>query len=469
MLGDDSLAHGSHETYETFTAVSLEAAQLYSKGARLAIEGNNEEAIALFERVTELDPNFSRAYATWALSETNLGRDEKAAKLWQESLSRLDKLSERERLRTLGIYYFSVTKNYEKAKQIFLELVKKYPGDTAGHNNLAVVAFSLLDFETASAEGKIVLDLYPKNSLFRSNFALYAMYSGNFTDAAAMAQSLIEDEPNYGTGYIPVAMAHLVSGDLIKAREAYTKMSKATLTEFRESVAMLGLADIEIHHGNFTKARQILTQAIEADLSAEKTYHAAVKYIALAQTEFASGNENESLAAANEALNLSNQDSILVGAAGLFIYIGAVEQAQEIVAKLSAKFQKQSRAYGLMIQAAIKRTEGKYIEAFDLLGSAAQLADLWLIRLELGKTFLDAEYYVEALDEFVACEEKRGQATAVFLDDLPSYRYLSTLPYWIARAQQGLGNKVAAKQGYERFIALRPEGSPLASEAKSRM
>ncbi|MGS2721295.1 tetratricopeptide repeat protein [Paraglaciecola aestuariivivens] len=468
-LGDDSISSESLETYETFTAASLEAAQLYSKAQQLAIEGNNEAAIELFQKVTELDPNFSRAYAGWALSETNLGREEKAAKLWQESLSRMNRISERERLRTLGIYYVSVTKNFEKAKEVFSELVKKYPSDTAGHNNLAVVAFYLLDFDTATSEGKIVLDLYPKNSLFRSNFALYAMYSGKFTEASEMAKSLVEDEPNYGTGYLPLAIGYLATGDFAKARDTYNKMTKATLTEFRESTATLGLADLEMFRGNFSAAREILTPAIKRDIEANKEHHAAVKLIALAQTEFASGNHEAALDFANKALTLSSRDSILVGAARIFLDSNLIEKTEDIANTLSAKLQKHSRAYGLMIKGAIKRKEGNFIEAFDTLGAAVQFADLWLIRLEIGKTYLAAGYYVEALDEFVKCEKNKGQATAVFLDDLPSFRYLSTLPYWTARAQEGLGNIEVAKQTYEQFIDTRPQGSPFAKDAQKRI
>ncbi|MCJ7591059.1 MAG: hypothetical protein MUO51_06865, partial [Woeseiaceae bacterium] len=88
----------------------------------------------------------------------------------------------------------------------------------------------------------------------------------------------------------------------------------------------------------------------------------------------------------------------------------------------------QSRAYGLMLQSAAARKAGNHVEAIDLLRSAVDLADLWLVRFELGRAYLEAELYAEALGEFLTCEERRGEAAAVFLDDMPSYRYLATLP-----------------------------------------
>ena len=78
-------------------------------------------------------------------------------------------------------------------------------------------------------------------------------------------------------------------------------------------------------------------------------------------------------------------------------------------------------------------------------------------------------FYAEALGEFNACLDRRGEASAVFLDDSPSVRYLAELPYWIGRAQSGLGMHSSSIQGYEDFLALRPEGGPLADDARQRM
>ena len=221
--------------------------------------------------------------------------------------------------------------------------------------------------------------------------------------------------------------------------------------------------------GDFDDARRLLTDGIEKDIVAENSTAAAVKYIALAQTYTADGNFSPAIAAAKQALELSARDSIAITAARVLIDAGETDAAAEIATDLTAKLQSQSRSYGLMIQASIARIEGNHVEAIDLLRSAIKLADLWLVRFELGRAYLDAEYFAEALDQFLTCEERLGEATAVFLDDTPSYRYLATLPYWTARAQQSLGMQTSAYQGYEMFLALRPSGGPLADDARQRM
>ena len=67
------------------------------------------------------------------------------------------------------------------------------------------------------------------------------------------------------------------------------------------------------------------------------------------------------------------------------------------------------------------------------------LADPWLARFDLGVFFVEAGRYAEALSELELCEKRKGEATALFLDDIPTYRYLAPLPYWLGRAQEGMG------------------------------
>lgn len=467
-LGDTTV-DAPDATSSPFTAASLEAAKAYTEAIELEFEGRPEEAVAQYQVAVELDPGFGRAYAGWALSEFKLGNNEKAEELLQKALAMMETMTERERLRTLGVYYATVTRNYENAVQTFSELVEKYPADAAGHNNLAVAAFLALDFDTATEEGREIMEIYPNSQLYRSNYALYAMYSGDFEAAAEVAQQLIEDSPDYGTSYLPLAVAKIAAGDYEAARAAYEAMARATTSDHRESTAMLGIADLEAYTGRFSAARETLRAGIETDLAGERINAAATKTIALAQVEAGAGNLAAAKAAADDALALSSRESVEVAAAGVYVATGDTALAAEIAERLSAKLPSQSRAYGMMISAMIEREAGNHVAAVDLLRNAIGLADLWLVRFELGRAYLDAGFFAEALSEFNANDERRGEASAVFLDDTPSVRYLSTLPYWMGRAEQGLGMHASSIQGFETFLALRPENGPLADDARQRM
>jgi tetratricopeptide (TPR) repeat protein len=381
----------------------------------------------------------------------------------------MNTMTDRERYRTLGLYYAAVTRNYEKAVESFASLVEKYPADAAGHNNLAVASFLSLDFDMAKQEGKAILDIYPESRLYRANYALYAMYSSDFDAAEREAMSLVESAPDYGSAYLPLAVSAAAKGDLDAARDAYRRMAEADKSEHGASVAALGLGDIDIYAGEFDAAIAGLEQALQVDLDNDNPAAASIKHLAIGQARLAQGNIDTATASADAALDLSSSDARRVPAALIYIEAGLAVKAQAIVDEMEAELPLQTRAYGAMLQGVIHRADGDLVNSIDRLRQALEMADLWLIRFELGRSYLAADLYAEALDEFTIAHDRRGEATAVFLDDTPSYRFLATLPYWTGRAQEGLGMQAAAVENYQAFLVRWSGDGSLPSDARRRL
>ena len=65
-------------------------------------------SIALYKRAIEQDPAFGRAYSGWAVAAHYLGRPAESADLFKKALAQIDRMTEREKYRTLGGYYLSV-------------------------------------------------------------------------------------------------------------------------------------------------------------------------------------------------------------------------------------------------------------------------------------------------------------------------------------------------------------------------
>ena len=63
-----------------------------------------------------------------------------------------------------------------------------------------------------------------------------------------------------------------------------------------------------------------------------------------------------------------------------------------------------------MLVALQELAAGNTVNAVDTLNAALELSDLWLIRLQLGKAYLQAGYAAEALAEFEAAKSRRGEA-----------------------------------------------------------
>jgi len=63
-----------------------------------------------------------------------------------------------------------------------------------------------------------------------------------------------------------------------------------------------------------------------------------------------------------------------------------------------------------------------------------------LVRFYLGRAYFEAGRYIEALDEFEICLQRRGEATALFQDDdEPTWHAMARLNTWMAKAREKMG------------------------------
>ncbi len=63
----------------------------------------------------KLNPNFGRAYAGMGVIYTVFKDEAKAKEAYDRALKLVDRMSEREKYRTLGTYYMSVARNYRES------------------------------------------------------------------------------------------------------------------------------------------------------------------------------------------------------------------------------------------------------------------------------------------------------------------------------------------------------------------
>ncbi len=437
-LGDKSVNDADRPPGETFTAASLAAVKNYTQAQNLAANGRYDEAVPFYEQAIAADGNFGRAYSGWALSLFYLGKEDQAKALWERALTEMNTMTERERDRTMGLYFVAVAGDYPKAVESYQALVDKYPADNTGHNNMAIAYYFMLDFKKAMEAAGKGLEIYPSNKTVLSNYALFAMLAGEFDNGAQHAAELLAVDAGMWKAWLPIAMAQLASGNLDAARQAYGSMAKAG--DRGAPFANLGLADIALFEEDYAKAAELLEAGVSGDVADGNKRLLGRKYIALAEARAGLGD----VAGAREALRLGLEtqqgDGQLVPAALIGLSFGDKEFATNIAEELSRELQPKSRSFGWVIEGAIATQEGRYADAVDALRSAIELTDSWLARFYLGRAYFDAGKYVEALDEFENCLQRRGEATALFLDDDdPTWHYMVPLNDWLAKARAKLG------------------------------
>lgn len=453
---------------ETFSAASLDAVRAYTIAQDLSTDRKNEQAIEHYKQAVQHDPQFGRAYAGWAVSAFDLGRRAEAEELWKKALSLMDRMTDREKYRTLGAYYIGVARNYEKAIESYEQLVAQYPADLAGHNNLAVAYFYTRNFPKALEEGRRAIEIYPGSLKFRNNYALYAMYAGDFKTAADSAREVVKEDPRYEAAYLPLAMAALSNGDIAAARAAYEQARQAGPAG--ASLAAIGLADVALYEGRFSDAIAALEEAILVDREARNSYGAATKTVALAEARAAAQGAPAGVKVVENLLTDAPDEFVAVPAGRLLADAKQDARLLRLIADLEKRSQPEAKAYARLLTGERALREGRHADAIEEFSNAVRTADLWLARFDLGVAYVAAGRYAEAISELEACARRRGEATSLFMDDMPTYRHAALLPYWLGRAQQGL-NMAGAAATFEQFLRIRSAAvaDPLVVDARRRL
>jgi serine/threonine protein kinase/tetratricopeptide (TPR) repeat protein len=469
LLGDKTPESKKLAGAETVTTASLEALADYSRAQDFLYNSKDEQAIEYYKRAIAEDPNLGRAYSGWAISAENLGRHQESAEAWKKALSLVDRMTDREKYRTLGLYYVRPARNYKMAIESFSTLVELYPNDRGGHVNLALAYFYTRNFPKALEEGRRSVEGAPRDLMNRTNYALYAMYAADFATAAAEAKAVIKQDPAFYRAYLPLAMAALATSDFDGARSAYEAMAKSGAPG--ASVATLGLADMALYQGRFRDAEVLLRAGIVEDERQQNTVGVAAKHTALSEAYLGQGKKAPAVSAAERAMKLLGRDITAVPAARALIDAGKPEAARALAAQLGDQLQPESRAYGKVLEGYLALHEGRRVVASESLLTAQKLVDLWWARLDLGVAYTQAEHHAEALGELDRAYKRRGEATAILLDDLPTFRYVGPLVYWKARAQEGSGQRAAAMENYKAYLAIRSSapGDPLVADARRRV
>ena len=452
---------------ESFTAGSLEAAHEYAVAQDAQFAGKWDEAIRGYRKAVELDPNMGRAYAGLAAVYQNQGKHEEAKKIFEDALARLERMSDREKFRTRGLYYVTVRKP-DRAVEELKNLVAQYPADTNGIANLALAYFYKRDMAQAVAVGRRFTEIYPKAVPQRNNVGLFAMYAGDFETAVKEQRAVLDLNPKFHLAYVGLALSQLATGKPDEARDTWKKL--ASIDARGASLAAIGLADMALAGGKPAEAVPILEKGAADDLKTKDPDAAAPKLVALAEAQLARGNERAAMAAADRAAALVKGENVLFPAAGVFLSAGLEGRALEIAADLGKRLEDDPRAYGKLIEAEAQLRAGKAAEAIRMIEAARVISDTWLGRFLLGRAYVEAGAFAEADAELERCAKRRGEATAVFLDEQPSWRLYGPVLYWRGRAQEGLKSPAAA-DSFKAFIALRPGagGDPLVADARRRL
>jgi len=468
-LGDIPPESARALSIETFTASSLEAMKLYANAQDLAALGRDEAAIPVYLGAIKKDPNLGRAYAGLAVCYRNRRENEEANKYYEKAMALIDQMTDRERYRTRGGYYF-LNKNYKQAIQEYSALREQYPADSAGDTNLPLALFFTRNMQKALEEGQHAVNRHPGRITPWNNLVWYAMAAGKFDKAEQEVHKILEQNPKFPDAYVCLALIELEQGRIDKAAEAYQKL--ASFGEYEASWASTGLADLALYEGRLNDAKNILEKGIAEDLKNDDKGSAAYKYTMLARALLLQEKKAQAVDATDRAVESSRKDSsILFAAAQIYVNAREEEKARNLVQALNDLVQSEPQAYARLIEGEIRLVKGNTAEAIKFFQEAQTFIDTWFGHVALGRAYVEGEEYIEAHSEFELCLKRYGETTAIFLNDLPTYSYFPPIHYYLGRAQEAL-NSPAASESYQKFLQIKEkadEGDPMVEDARRRI
>ena len=222
-LGDTSPS--SAQQAETFTAASLDAIREYTIAQDLSANQKDEEAIAHYKQAIAHDKDV-RARVRRPGDEPPLPRPARVRR--RRALgSRAETHRPHERARKppddghvlRGGRRATTTRRSRNTTRSSPSTLPIPQATTI----LPSPTSATLNFAKALEHGQQAIKIYPRSFKYRANYALYAMYAGDFSKAAATAQELIKEDPKFETAYLPLAMEALASRDVTRARSAYAQ------------------------------------------------------------------------------------------------------------------------------------------------------------------------------------------------------------------------------------------------------
>jgi tetratricopeptide (TPR) repeat protein len=271
--------------------------------------------------------------------------------------------------------------------------------------------------------------------------------------------------PAFEVALVGLALAQLAQGKVEEAESAYRRLE--AVGPRGASTAAMGRADLAVYEGRADDAAETLGPWAERDEAGGEKEAAALKLVLLAEIQLGRGRVPEGRRALERAVASGRTENVLVPAALCYLDLRLEGRALELADRLAQRLEPDAQAYAHLIRGEAHLRRGRPREALREITRARDLADTWLGHVALGRAYLELRAFPEAQAELETAAKRRGEAAALFLDEVPTYRLFPPVLYHLGRAGLGLGDPAAA-DSIRAFLAIRAGArrDPLVEEAR---
>ena len=192
--------------------------------------------------------------------------------------------------------------------------------------------------------------------------------------------------------------------------------------------------------------------------------------VTLAEVRQLQGENASAVTLAEDALTRDTDQTVVLLVGRVLVGAGRLNRTLELATNLSARIDQEAQHYGKLLEGEVSLERGDARSALAKFREAQRLTDSWMGRFGLGRAYLASDKYAEAGSEFDRCLRRQGEASTVLLDDIPTFRLLPPVYYYVGRAAAALNN-AGAIHSYKTFLALKAKGDEqgLVADARRRV
>ena len=449
---------------EQATTSSLEALKAFTMANEERAKARNREALTLYERAVQLDPNFAMAYARIGVHYGNTGQMEKATEYVKKAYALKDRVSERERLYISEKYYGYITGEMPKVIEVLEASARLYPNDYIPHNNLALQYFLIGRYEDARKEAQAALRISPTNMSSLNNLASAFFALDRYDEAQQIMNQIKAANPDANeVHYNNVLFAFLRNDWITINAELDGVRGKPQEADLLSEVAWA-----YFHLGQVNKGESLSRQAIALYVRDKRSENAASTFLNLADNQALVGKCQDAKLNTTAALAQSRGRAVLGFAALTFAACGDSTQAQSLIDEAVKNYPLDTLSASIaapIVGAVIEKNRGNHEKALQLLETVRTYDMSFIVGAAnnyiRGYVYLDLKKGDEARREFQKIIDRRG------VDTFGCARSLAYLG--VARAAAMSGDVAASRKAYQDFFALWKDADPnLAPLAEAR-
>ena len=207
------------------TSTSTEAYRLYNEGAKAARLLRRPEAAKLLQQAVTIDPSFAAAWLE--LSRVSGSLDDRAseARARQKVLENIDRLSERQRWMVEAQEAMRAGHD-EQGTEILERLIGRYPDHDIAYNAFINLYRSKGDYAKSIEIAERAIKALPQLGALRNDYGYMLLESGRYPEALQQFETYARLDPNEPNPYDSQAEVYLIMGQAERALDRYAQVLK---------------------------------------------------------------------------------------------------------------------------------------------------------------------------------------------------------------------------------------------------